>query len=345
MVDQEPWLIEPEIDVPPVREQWRKWGRLFGPLFGEMLTDPEVAIRLMEHPNAEIRAAAIAVSGYILDPKAGSRLASLYAKMAVGDPAEEVRCAAIFELAKCYRGTDDVEVGRLLAEVVLNDREAKECRKLAYRGLRKVRGRIFPSNLNVMEKLSKCPGLLLLEPLLEEQEIDDYLRQFFPLLPLDRNELKQLLMADWDFVRSFLAPGRVACPEAGLSEEDKEGVPEPIWRSYTAYIKARTVYDRGRYEQCVSILSEGLAVASCHQSYLLRGGALLRLGRISEAIADFSRAIQLQPLWPRAYRCRAMAWRSAGLDQQAEADEDEARRLERLGHFDPPMGPPGPPLE
>ncbi len=221
MREKDPWVSPWEGDVLRGREEipdieWANYRRLAGPLLAEMLDDPQATMKFMHHPDAGVRQVALEVYKWRWDPKAGSQFATLCAEMAVHDPAESVRNSAILALARTYERTDDVPVGRTLAEIVMNDQETPLCRSNAYLGLFFVRGRRPPFE----EWLRKYRGVLV---------------------PVPEG-------VDWEFVRSFLVPQRAPSPEAGSLERVMGSVPQQIRPSalaFLAYQKALAVYERG----------------------------------------------------------------------------------------------------
>ena len=59
-------------------------------------------------------------------------------------------------------------------------------------------------------------------------------------------------------------------------------------------------------------------------AYNTRGAAYARVGRYSEALGDFNRALQLDPNYAPAYTNRALAYRQTNRNDQALADFSRA---------------------
>ena len=64
-------------------------------------------------------------------------------------------------------------------------------------------------------------------------------------------------------------------------------------------------------------------------AYNNRGFAYYKLGKHEEAIADYNRAIELQPDYAKAYRNRAEVYRVIGELDKAEADEARADEIDK----------------
>ena len=65
--------------------------------------------------------------------------------------------------------------------------------------------------------------------------------------------------------------------------------------------------------------------------YHLRGDALARNGDLGQAIADYTRAIQLNPKYAAAYDSRALVYTTQGDFTRAVADATKATELRKMG--------------
>jgi hypothetical protein len=65
----------------------------------------------------------------------------IFKRLGRADENTDIRVAALGVFAKCYRGTDDVHAGRLLAGILMNDAEPNDVRRAAHLGLYLVRDR------------------------------------------------------------------------------------------------------------------------------------------------------------------------------------------------------------
>lgn len=61
--------------------------------------------------------------------------------------------------------------------------------------------------------------------------------------------------------------------------------------------------------------------------YLSRGLALAAAGKHGEAIADFTRAIELKPELAKAYQARAASYEAQGSAADAQRDQKRAQEL------------------
>ena len=68
------------------------------------------------------------------------------------------------------------------------------------------------------------------------------------------------------------------------------------------------------------------------EQYYNRGLSLLNLNRAPEAIADFSKTLELSPGFTRAYRARSNAYNAIGDAAKAEADLAEYEKRQGAGN-------------
>lgn len=101
-----------------------------------------------------------------------------------------------------------------------------------------------------------------------------------------------------------------------------------------AYYDRGTIYYRQKeYRLAIKDLDKyvsmpGIANSNLADGYINRGLSYYYLGNTSTAIADFTKAIELDPSMKNAYSDRAMAYRKLGKTALAEADEQKAASLE-----------------
>lgn len=272
------------------------WERLAGPLAERMLQTQDVAVQSLGHPDPKVRMVALRVVSFYWGVKPGDESVRVCEQMALGERDSEVRSAALTALGVCYERTDDVRIGRLLATIVNDDREAPISRLGAYQALFAVRGLTQPL----------WPGALAQPPTL-------------PRVPED---------IDWSFVESFLAEERIAEPAPTALDIVLSRLRDPDRTAVRLFHEGCDAYERAGYAQSIDFFTRSITASDkLGGVYIVRGGAYMKLGQIDKAIADFSKAIELIPRSRRAYRSRALAYRSTGLDDRAEADDRMAEEI------------------
>lgn len=96
-----------------------------------------------------------------------------------------------------------------------------------------------------------------------------------------------------------------------------------------AWETAKAENGLGRHEEALADYSKAIELKPDYtKAYNNRGYALKQLGRYEEALDSFSRAIELNAKYIDAYRDRAALYRELGEDALAEADEEKAKALE-----------------
>jgi tetratricopeptide (TPR) repeat protein len=281
-------------------EDWRQIQRVFwekraGSLLHEMLFSRQGAERLLEHPEPSIRMVAIEVLNEHWKPDAN--LARASECMAFNDMDSDVREIALSVFAACFEYTDDPRVGHILANIVRDEQQPMKFRSMAYNGLFKLRG-----------KSVIWYGLY-----------DDPANIEFPFPK----------HVDWPFVDSFIDESRTPLPvdplQAALpncSEEEVNAV-----RLYEQGVEA---LENHEYQKCVEYLTDIFSfMPYAAGAAYVRGCAYIELGRVDEAIADLSLAVEANPNSLKSLRARSRAYRLKGVTDLAEQDERSATKLER----------------
>lgn len=116
----------------------KMWQSLAGDQAAGMLIGPEETKKGLEHSSWRVRLAAISILREKW--KMYRELAPIIEKMAFEDEEPQVRATALFSLACCVEGTNDVRIGNLFVGIVKNETLAKEFREAAYGGLFRLRG-------------------------------------------------------------------------------------------------------------------------------------------------------------------------------------------------------------
>jgi tetratricopeptide (TPR) repeat protein len=94
--------------------------------------------------------------------------------------------------------------------------------------------------------------------------------------------------------------------------------------------RAQIYLENGDAQQTIRDCSKSLQLNPTVDAYYQRGEAYEKLGQHHKAIADFDAAIAESRESPFAYRARSVAKRNAGDPQGAQADDDQARRIEAV---------------
>lgn len=126
--------------------------------------------------------------------------------------------------------------------------------------------------------------------------------------------------------------GRV---EAGLADLAKAIELDPAYpESY--YNRAVIYLERKEYPRAISDLDKYIPLIAHNPQYTVdglmnRGIAHYYTGSKERAIADLTKAAEVMPTFPNAYRARAMVYRSMKKDDLAAADEKRAADLAKAG--------------
>jgi tetratricopeptide (TPR) repeat protein len=95
------------------------------------------------------------------------------------------------------------------------------------------------------------------------------------------------------------------------------------------YERANELIKKSQFVKAIAESTKAIEINSNYQeAYVVRGVAYACVGENDRAIADLSEAIRLKPKDPDGYRNRSIAYSKKGEKEKALADLAEARRLE-----------------
>jgi tetratricopeptide (TPR) repeat protein len=106
-----------------------------------------------------------------------------------------------------------------------------------------------------------------------------------------------------------------------------------LTRAYNA--RGQIYLENGDVQKTIQDCSKSIQVNPTVDAYYQRGEAYEKLGEHQKAIADFDAAIAESREAPFAYRARSVAKRNVGDRAGAQADDDQARRIETGQSMDP----------
>ena len=118
-------------------ESWRK---LAGAAADLMLEERNYALGRLDDSEPKIRQVALNVLAFHWNSVKDQDFQQRCEEMAFQDLNDSVRAVAIRLLGECYQNTDDVRIGKLLAQVVNDERQSCNCRSGAYLALFRLRG-------------------------------------------------------------------------------------------------------------------------------------------------------------------------------------------------------------
>lgn len=274
--------------------QHKRLVALAGDSLDQLLRSREKAAESLRDPKWQIRTAAIYILRDQWRQTSDPELQQVFEKIARSDPSSQVRCAAWDGLTRCYARTDDVRIGRLLAEVVLDKTESCEVRLTAVICLYTLRG----APLTDWEALTAHSGLT-------SRTLDDI---------------------DMPFVKSFLAEGRTPCP-VDLMATAFPHLPEKERAFYGALRQGRLAFERGEYEEAIHILTPVVSYPPLEVARYTRGRAYMELGQFDAAIDDFSQLIDKYPSSSKFYLARSEAHERNGHAELAERDKNNGMRV------------------
>jgi tetratricopeptide (TPR) repeat protein len=112
-----------------------------------------------------------------------------------------------------------------------------------------------------------------------------------------------------------------------LADFDKALFLDPrLTQAYNA--RGQIYLENGDVQQTIRDCSKSIQVNPTVDAYYQRGEAYEKLGEHQKAIADFDAAIAESREAPFAYRARSVAKRNAGDRAGAQADDEQAQRIE-----------------
>ena len=127
------------------RQDFRCLVNLAGRHAQEMVESPEAAAAFLRCENGNLRRGAIQVLSWYWAVAPNTDIARSVVQIAKKDSDSHVRREALAWLGVIYRGSDNADVGALLARTVLDESEKVGTRKSAYDGLCCLRWRMKPS--------------------------------------------------------------------------------------------------------------------------------------------------------------------------------------------------------
>lgn len=130
-------------------EIYRRLYELAGPSTSELFQSIDAAAAFLDHDTANHRIAAIHSLVFYWDMSSESDIAKRIRSMVIRDTEPNVRRAALIGCGTLYAGTDDVEIGELLARLVLDESSDSETRTEAYDSLRRLQHKRLPLRLQV----------------------------------------------------------------------------------------------------------------------------------------------------------------------------------------------------
>jgi tetratricopeptide (TPR) repeat protein len=277
------------------RNRWRQWA---GSLFDEILQSVEATSRHLENPDSNVRicCADVLVNHWKVPPE--SEHARRIEQLAFRDADPVVRSVVLFDIAKCYLGTDDVHLGKSMALVVKDSAAATDERRSAYRGLFSLRDLPFGGSFDKMM-----------------QQSDN-----LPRIPED---------VDWSFVETFLVEGRQPSPVDPLTR--MLSILSPDEREFYQKVQpAKNALEAGDDEEAIPLLSEAIEILpDAPGLFRMRAQALAKLGRLDDAIGDWTQAIALVPFLSTPYYERGLLYQQKGEFKLAKTDFETARDLDK----------------
>ena len=119
-----------------------------------------------------------------------------------------------------------------------------------------------------------------------------------------------------------------ALPLASACGGDGEEAVAPAGEAKQHYDKGVEYGQQGRFDDAIAEYTKAIELdPSLAEAYGNRGNAYRALGEVQRAIADYAEAIRLNPQDAGAYASRALAYTALGKDRSAERDIDKAVEL------------------
>ncbi len=120
----------------------------------------------------------------------------------------------------------------------------------------------------------------------------------------------------------------VALPLASACGGNGEEAATPAGEAKQHYNKGVEYGQQGRFDDAIAEYSKAIELdPNFAEAYSNRGNAYRALGEIQRAIADYAEAILLNPQDAGTYASRALAYTSLGKTRAAEQDIDKAVEL------------------
>ena len=118
--------------------QRRRIEGLVGPVAQQLYESRDVAMQTLKHHEADARLAALTVVTYHWGPT--TEFVVECERMATEDADANVRASALVSLGSCFAKTNDCRIGKLVAEIVIDELQHVKSRKAAYFSLFDIRG-------------------------------------------------------------------------------------------------------------------------------------------------------------------------------------------------------------
>ena len=98
----------------------------------------------------------------------------------------------------------------------------------------------------------------------------------------------------------------------------------------SVWVKADELMTQEKYDEAVKLYSIAIEMnlddPDIYNAYFHRGQAFMHLGKVDEALADYTKTIQLNPSFPNAYKWRGIIYFKT--DRYTEAVNDFSRFIE-----------------
>jgi tetratricopeptide (TPR) repeat protein len=116
-------------------------------------------------------------------------------------------------------------------------------------------------------------------------------------------------------------------PVPVLSQDE---LPAPTLRTARDYVKTGMKWNaQGKHEQAIADFSKAIELDPTHPvAFCVRANSLINLGKTDMALADCNEAIRLAPRFAAAYHNRGLIWTDVGQPDRAVEDFSEAIRLD-----------------
>lgn len=114
------------------------WEDLIGPGVDELLENRALAMQYLNNPEPKHRIAALDILASHWKPD--ELLSAKCEEMALHDTDNQVRAVALTTLACCYQSSNNVRIGRMMADIVCDAAASDNVRIAAYRSLFRISG-------------------------------------------------------------------------------------------------------------------------------------------------------------------------------------------------------------